>query len=69
MTKSDFFSSLSQLPHTQRYIREYFCELLGSIILCMLGLGFVALAIIWVLHSYGKFIPLPSLNREHYHAL
>ena len=41
--------SVSQLPCTQRYIREYFCVLPGSSInsLCMLGLGFVpSLAII-----------------------
>jgi len=25
--------SVSQLPHTQRYVRKYYCELLGSIIL------------------------------------
>ena len=38
--------------------------------LCMLGLGIVAfLAIIQVIHNYGKFnskFPLPSLNRECY---
>jgi len=28
-----FWQSVSQLPHTQRYVRECFCELLGSIIL------------------------------------
>jgi len=27
-----FLQSVSQLPHTQRYVREYFCERLGSII-------------------------------------
>jgi len=30
-----FQRSVSQLPHTQRYVREYFCELLGSIILIL----------------------------------
>jgi len=52
-----FQGSVSQLPCTQRYVREYFCELLGSIIsLSMLGLGFVAsLPFIWVIHNYGKF--------------
>ena len=28
-----FRRSVSQLPHTQRYVREYICELLSSIIL------------------------------------
>jgi len=28
-----FLQSVFQLPHTQRYVREYICELLGSIIL------------------------------------
>ena len=28
-----FGGSVSQLPHTQRYVRKYICELLGSIIL------------------------------------
>jgi len=28
-----FRRSVSQLPLTQRYVREYVCELLGSIIL------------------------------------
>jgi len=28
-----FRRSVSQLPRTQRYVRECFCELLGSIIL------------------------------------
>ena len=51
-----FRRSVSQLPRTQRYVRECFCELLDSTILCMLGLGFVAsLAIIRVIHNYGKF--------------
>jgi len=35
-----FWRSVSQLSHIQKYVREYFCELLGSII--MLGLGYVA---------------------------
>jgi len=49
--------SVSQLPRTQSCIHKYFYELLGGIIsLCMLGLGFVAsLAIIQVIHNYGKF--------------
>jgi len=51
-----FRRSVSQLPRSQRYVSEYFCELLGSIILCMLSLWFVAsLATIWVIHNYGKF--------------
>ena len=52
-----FRQSVSQLPRTQRYVREYLCELLGSIILsACLGLGFVAsLAVIQVIHNYGKF--------------
>ena len=29
---------ISRLPHTLRYVCECFCELLGSIIVCMLGL-------------------------------
>ena len=39
-----FRQSVSQLTLTQRYVCEYFCELLGSIYhsLRMLGLGFVA---------------------------
>ena len=44
-----FRQSVSQLPRTQRYVHKYHS-------LCMLGLGFVAsLAIIRVIHNYGKF--------------
>jgi len=50
-----FQRSVSQLPHTQRYVRMYFCELVGSIILsaCLVwGLYVASLAIIWVIHNY-----------------
>jgi len=51
-----FRRSVSQLPRTQRYVCKCFCELLGSIILSASWFGVVAsLAIIWVIHNYGKF--------------
>ena len=39
-----FRQAVSQLPLTQKYVCEYFCEMVGSIYhsLCMLDLGFVA---------------------------
>ena len=39
--------------------------------LCILGLGFVALAIVWVVHTYITMVkfPLPSLNRERFPIL
>ena len=57
MTKSDFSAVCFLAPayskvHSQVFLltaRQYHS-------LCMLGLGFVAsLAIIWVIHNYGKF--------------
>ena len=51
-----FWWSVSQLPNTQRYICEYFCQLLGSIILfCVLRLGVVASLAVSVIHNHGKF--------------
>jgi len=57
MTKSNFFGSL--FP-SSRVLKGTFASILGTArqyhSLCMLGLGFVAsLAIIWVIHNYGKF--------------
>ena len=46
-----------RLLRIPRYVFKYFCELLGNIILsaCLVG-GFVAaLAVIRVIHNYGKF--------------
>jgi len=64
-----FRRSVSQLPRTQRYVREYFCELLGSIILsaCLVWAAAASLAIInYMVNS--KF-PYLSLNRQHFHVL
>ena len=61
----------SQLLHAQRYVRNYFCELLGSIFLsaCLVW-GFVAsLAIIGNTYMVNLKFPLPSLHRESYCVL
>ena len=54
-----FCRSVYQLPHTQRYVREYFYELLGGIngSTCLLVLGFCSFFdhYIQLLHEYGKF--------------
>ena len=52
-----FRGSVSQFLRTQRYVCEYYFFIARQYhSLCMLGLGFVAsLAIIWVIHNYGKF--------------
>jgi len=51
------YQSVSRLWHILRYIHEYVCQLLGSIILsAFLVWGLVAsLAIILLVHHYGKF--------------
>ena len=52
--KSDFFGCLLLGSHILKgTFASVFCELLGSINLCMLGLG--SLTIIWVIHKYAKF--------------
>jgi len=72
MMKSDFWWSVSRLPHTHRYVHEYLCELLGSIILSVCW--------VWVCNFFGHYpggyitmvnskFPLPSLNREQYRVL
>jgi len=49
-----FWQSASQLPHTQRYVRNYSYELPGSIILSVCLVCFCSfLAIIQVIHNYG----------------
>ena len=55
--ENDEKGHFNRLLHTPRYACKYYCELLGNIILsaCQVW-GFVAaLAIIWVIHNYGKF--------------
>jgi len=61
--RTSFSYLFSGLPCTLRYIREYVCELLGSVILsAYLVWGFVAaLCIILLVHQYGEFA-WPSLN-------
>ena len=64
--------SVSQFPHTQMYVREYFCELLGSIILSAYLVW--GLYLLWPLFGWYKSmvnskLPLPSLNRERYRVL
>ena len=52
-----FQSLVSGLPCTLRYIREYVCEPLGSVIqsACLVW-GFVAASgIILLVHQYGEF--------------
>ena len=51
-----FHEFVSELLHTLRYVREYFGELLGSIIpsACLVW-GFVAqLAVVLLVYQYGK---------------
>ena len=58
MTKSDYSPRLvHRLPRTLRYVRECFCELLGSVILsaCLVWDFVASLAIILLVHQYGKF--------------
>jgi len=59
MTNSDFFINLFRASGIiiLRYIHEYVCQLLGSIILsAFLVWGLIAsLAIILLVHHYGEF--------------
>ena len=46
---------ISRLPRTLRYVCEYFCELLGSIILsaCLVWGVVASLAVFLLVHQYG----------------
>ena len=55
MTKSDFFGGLFLSSGVLKgtFASIWTAKQYHSV--CMLGLGFVALAIIWVIQKYGKF--------------